>query len=85
MRATREASGWKIAEPMPISAAENRIIGNEPALRHQEEADQGEAHAEGERIGLRLLVGEVPTTGCSSDAVHWKASVIRPTCAKVRP
>src|SRR5215470_18264741 len=27
MRATREASGWKIAEPIPIKVAENRIAG----------------------------------------------------------
>src|SRR6185295_14670107 len=31
MRATREASGWKIAEPIPINVAENRIAGYVPA------------------------------------------------------
>jgi hypothetical protein len=31
MRATREASGWNTAEPMPISAAARRIAGYEAA------------------------------------------------------
>jgi hypothetical protein len=31
MRATREASGWKMDEPMPISIAASRIAGYDVA------------------------------------------------------
>src|ERR1700719_2544485 len=32
MRASLEASGWKMEDPMPTRAAEQRIIGKLPAL-----------------------------------------------------
>jgi hypothetical protein len=32
IRATREASGWKIAEPIPINVAASRIAGYVEAL-----------------------------------------------------
>ena len=32
--------------------------------------------------GCAFLSVKCPTTGCSSDAVNWNASVIMPICAK---
>ena len=32
--------------------------------------------------GCAFLSVKCPTTGCSSDAVNWNASVIKPICAK---
>ena len=32
--------------------------------------------------GCAFLSVTCPTTGCSNDAVNWKASVISPICAK---
>ena len=39
------------------------------------------AHAEGQRIRLRMLIGVEPERpGCNSDAMPWKTSVRRPIC-----
>ena len=47
-------------------------------MREHDQPDQRAAHAGNKRKGLRTA-GRVsmPTSGCSSDAVSWKVSVIR--------
>ena len=56
MRATREDSGWKTDEPVPIIAAASRSSDVGVGGGEQGEAGQGEAHARGERIRSRLAV-----------------------------
>jgi len=82
MRATREDSGWNTEEPEPIRAAATSSIGKLDAFASSSRpvsvkpmpiaSDQGS--------GWRSV--QMPTSGCSSEAVSWKVRVIRPTWPK---
>ncbi len=50
-----------------------------------DQAGEREAHADGERVGLRDSGPcRSPTSGCSKEAVNWLVSVIRPIWVKLR-
>ena len=57
IRATRDDSGWKTAEPMPMSAAARSSKGKVGAIAEQQQADEGEDHADGKGVGHGLAVG----------------------------
>ena len=82
-RATREDSGWKIEEPIPISAGreEEDPIGRRH--REEEQADQTEAHAGRERIGLRAPVGEEADEGLEERRGHLEDEGDQPDLAEI--
>jgi hypothetical protein len=58
MRATREDSGWNTDDPVPTSAAASSSMGKLRCHRQQDQAAQGETHAQRQRIRHRPAVGE---------------------------
>ena len=85
MRATREASGWKIDEPMPISMAASRMMGYVEARDIKRRPINVRLMPTVSEYGCGRRSVYKPTRGCSMEAVHWNARVIRPIWLKVRP
>ena len=81
-RATREASGWKMAEPSPIRQAPSTRIGKLCAWASVSSPAAVESIATGEENGIGQRSVTVPTTGCRNEAVTWKAKVSSPIWAK---
>jgi hypothetical protein len=57
MRATREASGWKIAGAHPDQRGSEQDRGIRRGPGHQQEADEGKTDADRQRIRSRVAVG----------------------------
>lgn len=53
----REASGWKIADPTPISPTESGIAPKPSAFGKQDQAGDAGSHAGGQREIDRAAVG----------------------------
>ncbi len=56
-RATREDSGWKIAEPIPSNAAPASTTSKARRKSQYCKAQQRAGHAKRQRIGLRPMIG----------------------------
>ena len=82
-RATRDASGWNTAEPMPIRAADARSSGNAGTRENKMSPIRVEPIPTAREYGWGWRSVAKPTSGCRSDAVHWYVKVISPTCAKL--
>ena len=84
MRATRDEFGWKIAEPMPTMQAAPVSCQNTPACDRSSRPTPVKAMLSASENGWRYLSATMPTTGCSTEAVAWKASVRMPIWPKSR-
>ena len=73
MCATREASGWKIAEPMPTMTEDSKDHRVAARLGEEGEAHQGDAHAESQGIGLVVPVRVAPDQGLEDRRRELKA------------
>ena len=82
-RATREASGWKVEEPMPIRPAASSSMAKLPAVASRATPPSVTHIPAGSRKGIGRRSVYRPIQGCSSEAVHWKVSVIRPIWVKL--
>ncbi len=78
MRATREDSGWNTDEPTPISATESSSTPYDGATDRSTRPLSVKHIPTGSEYGSGRLSVTIPTTGCSSEAVIWKVSVMRP-------
>src|SRR5450830_2133729 len=85
MRAMREASGWKVDEPTPISAAANRNQPKLPAIANITTPISVKTAPHGSNSGLGCLSVYMPIHGCISDAVTGNVRVISTTCVNVNP
>src|SRR5215470_9372445 len=70
MRATREASGWKTDEPIPISIAARRIRGYVDARDIRSRPTRVRLMPAVREYGCGRRSVKIPTTGCSIDAVN---------------
>ena len=79
----RDDSGWKTAEPSPTHAA--AITSSQYCPTHASISSPTSVKpipTLSERgCGFRSVYH--PTSGCSSDAVSWKAKASSPTCVKL--
>jgi hypothetical protein len=70
---------------MPINMAANRMAGYVEARDIKRRPIRVRLMPAVSEYGCGRRSVYRPTRGCSMEAVHWKASVIRPTWLKVRP
>ena len=85
MRATRADSGWNTDDPSPTSDAATSSQPKLPATDSSSSPTRLHPIPTGKENGTGRRSVYSPTTGCSSDAVSWNASVMAPICAKLRP
>ncbi len=83
-RATREASGWNTAEPKPIRQAASTSMPKPCAWPSSTSPTSVLAMPAGSEYGIGQRSVTMPTPGCSSEAVTWKAIVSRPIWTKSR-
>lgn len=79
----REASGWKMEEPMPTSATAINSELNEPAQASSNSPASVNTMPPTSANGCGLQFQfQCPTSGCKMEAVIWKAQVNKPISEK---
>ena len=71
MRATREDSGWNTDDPVPTSAAASSSMGKLGATASRIRPHRVKLMPSGSEYGIGRRSVNMPTNGCSSDAVSW--------------
>ena len=80
----RDDSGWKMAEPMPTKAAASSTVPKFGAKASNNNPHSVQAMPQGSEYGSGRLSVYRPMSGCSSEAVSWKVSVMSPIWPKLR-
>src|SRR5450830_1413046 len=83
MRATRDASGWKVEEPTPIRPEAINRVGKVETMDSISTPARVKHMPMGSRNGSGRRSVYKPIQGCSNEAVHWNVRVMRPTWVKL--